>query len=350
VDVCWRIHEHGWTIGFNPAAMVWHHRRNSIRAYWKQQRGYGKAEALLERKWPAKYNTIGHIQWAGRLYGSGLTRMLLHRQHVYHGTWGSAPFQTLCESTPNLLTVLPTMPEWYLVIIALGGLSALALLWPKLILIVPLFVLAAGVTVWQAILSAAQAEFRNASRIQRLRLYALTAFLHLAQPLARLWGRARHGLTMWRRHTPHAMSLPFPKRATIWTETWRSPEQALESLTRVLRRDGAMLVLGGDYDRWDVEVRGGVLGAARLFMTVEEHGSGKQLFRFRRWPRFNLEGVIAILVFTGLAIGAALDEFWIAYDILALVTLALIGRMLFESSCAMAAIARALERGFEEKP
>ena len=42
----------GWTIGFSPAAMVWHHRRNSVRAYWRQQRGYGKAEALLERKWP----------------------------------------------------------------------------------------------------------------------------------------------------------------------------------------------------------------------------------------------------------------------------------------------------------
>src|SRR5204862_745152 len=54
VDVCWRIQERGWTIGFNPAAMVWHHRRGSIRAYWRQQIGYGKAEALLEQKWPHK--------------------------------------------------------------------------------------------------------------------------------------------------------------------------------------------------------------------------------------------------------------------------------------------------------
>src|SRR6185503_10024926 len=56
VDVCWRLQQQGWTIGFNPAAMVWHHRRNSLRAYWKQQKGYGKAEALLEAKWPEKYN------------------------------------------------------------------------------------------------------------------------------------------------------------------------------------------------------------------------------------------------------------------------------------------------------
>src|SRR5437667_132830 len=51
VDICWRLQKQGWTIGFSPAAMVWHHRRNSVRAYLRQQKGYGKAEALLEKKW-----------------------------------------------------------------------------------------------------------------------------------------------------------------------------------------------------------------------------------------------------------------------------------------------------------
>ena len=54
VDVCWRLHEKGLTIGYCAAAVVWHHRRNSIRAFWKQQAGYGKAEALLAQKWPEK--------------------------------------------------------------------------------------------------------------------------------------------------------------------------------------------------------------------------------------------------------------------------------------------------------
>jgi O-antigen biosynthesis protein len=35
VDLCWRILDSGWTIGFNPAAVVWHHRRNSVRHYLK---------------------------------------------------------------------------------------------------------------------------------------------------------------------------------------------------------------------------------------------------------------------------------------------------------------------------
>ena len=71
VDVCWRIRDQGWTLGFSPAAQVWHHRRNSVRAYWKQQKGYGKAEALLRKKWPEKYNGVGHVTWAGRIYGNG---------------------------------------------------------------------------------------------------------------------------------------------------------------------------------------------------------------------------------------------------------------------------------------
>src|SRR5947209_11743247 len=70
VDVCWRLQERGWTLGFSPAAMVWHHRRNSLRTYWKQQIGYGRAEAMLERKWPEKYNGPGHVRWTGRIYGS----------------------------------------------------------------------------------------------------------------------------------------------------------------------------------------------------------------------------------------------------------------------------------------
>src|SRR5207237_8374594 len=68
VDICWRLQERGWTIGFSPAATVLHRRRSSVRGYLKQQFGYGKAEALLERKWPEKYNRGGHVNWAGRVY------------------------------------------------------------------------------------------------------------------------------------------------------------------------------------------------------------------------------------------------------------------------------------------
>src|SRR5213593_1614366 len=92
VDVCWALRERGGTLGFSPAAVVWHHRRNSLRAYWKQQVGYGRAEGLLERKWPEKYNALGHLSWAGRVYGKGLTQLLGRAGRIYHGARGSAPF------------------------------------------------------------------------------------------------------------------------------------------------------------------------------------------------------------------------------------------------------------------
>src|ERR1700746_3874963 len=61
VDICWRMQQGGGTGGVYPAALVWHHRRKTVAAYWKQQTGYGKAEAMLHAKWPEKYNVAGHI-------------------------------------------------------------------------------------------------------------------------------------------------------------------------------------------------------------------------------------------------------------------------------------------------
>ena len=76
VDICWRLQDQGWTVGFSPGAVVWHHRRDCVRGYLKQQYEYGKAEALLERKWPERYNRVGHLAWAGRVYGAPLEKVL----------------------------------------------------------------------------------------------------------------------------------------------------------------------------------------------------------------------------------------------------------------------------------
>src|SRR5439155_16770045 len=159
VDMCWRLQQHGWTLGFQPASVVWHHRRGSLRGYWKQQAGYGKAEALLERKWPEKYNAAGHPSWGGRLYGPGLPPYLWPRQRVYHGIWGSAPFQSVYEPASGLLGALPLMPEWYLLVLALAWCSLLAVAWPPLLLAVPLLGLASGASVLVAVQGAARARF-----------------------------------------------------------------------------------------------------------------------------------------------------------------------------------------------
>src|SRR5207253_2686609 len=177
VDVCWRLQERGWTLGFSAAALVWHHRRNSVRTYWKQQIGYGRAEAMLERKWPEKYNGPGHVRWTGRMYGSGLTRALGWRQpRIYHGIWGSAPFQSLYEPAPSLLGFLPQMPEWHLITTGLAGMAVLSAVFEPLKLAVPMLIVALLPPVAQAWLSAARASFPEASRRRaRLMRRVLTA-------------------------------------------------------------------------------------------------------------------------------------------------------------------------------
>ena len=109
VDICWQLQRQGWTLGFSPAAVVWHHRRNSVRDYLRQQKGYGKAEALLERKWPEKYNLAGHLKWNGRVYGIPSVRWRPDR--IYHGSWGLAPFQSLYQPVPGTIQSVLMMPE-----------------------------------------------------------------------------------------------------------------------------------------------------------------------------------------------------------------------------------------------
>lgn len=351
VDACWRILERGWTIGFHPAAMVWHHRRKTIGTYWKQQRGYGKAEALLELKWPEKYNAIGHVGWHGRLYGKGLTRVLGRVSRIYHGAWGSASFQARYDTHQSLLRVLPTMPEWYLILLALGLISAMAPLWPKLLWTLPVLAFAFGLTIAQALLSASQARFSTPARGgQLLKLKIVTAWLHLIQPLARLWGRLRHGLHAGRMRLPMRMTWPLAHYLTSWCETWRMPEDVLRTISKRLRDDGAVIISGGDYDRWDFGVRAGLLGGARLLMTCEEHGAGKQLFRFIVWPRYSFEGIVSVVVLAMLACGALFDRAPIAYVILTALTVSIAFRVLQEGSVALAAVERALKEPFDTEP
>src|SRR5262249_14892495 len=156
------------------------------------QRGYGKAEALLERKWPEKYNRLGHMRWSGRLYGKGVqNRLRLRRGRVHHGTWGTGLFQSLYEPADGKLTSLALMPEWYLLPLVLLALGALGVIWPVLTMALPLAGLASALVVARALSCAGGAVFSTdcSRRRTRMRLYAITAALYLLQPAARLLGR-----------------------------------------------------------------------------------------------------------------------------------------------------------------
>jgi hypothetical protein len=307
VDVCWALQQAGQTIGFNPAALVWHYRRASVRAYLRQQVGYGKAEALLERKWPEKYNAAGHATWSGRLYGTGAGAGLWRRWRVYYGVWGSGLFQRLYQPAPGAVGSLPLMPEWLLVVLGLAGLSLLGLAWtPLLVVALPLFLVAAAFIPLDAILVASRADFAIHPRRERWKRRALTAILNVLQPVARLRGRIDHGLTPWRRRGRAKPAWPVARELTIWSEHWVSAETWLLIAEEGLRAEGMALEVGGEFDRWDLEVRGGFFGCARLRLAVEEHGGGKQLARFRIWPRIAPAGPLLILPFAVAAVVAGI--------------------------------------------
>ena len=113
----------GWTLGFSPAAVVWHHRRNSVRAYWRQQRGYGRAEALLERKWPEKLQRRRPLPLGGPRLRRGLTRDLVRRAAHLSRHVGHRPLPVPSTSPRRDAAPLPLMPEWFLVIAVLVGLA-----------------------------------------------------------------------------------------------------------------------------------------------------------------------------------------------------------------------------------
>jgi GT2 family glycosyltransferase len=343
VDICWRLQDRGWTIGFCPTAVVWHHRRNSVRAYWKQQYGYGKAEAQLEDKWPQRCNALGHIGWAGRIYACAPGIATLSRQRIYHGVWGTAPFQVAHPPAANIALSLVAMPEWYLVIAALALLSAGAMLWTPLLMALPLLTLAVGARLAEAAISAARTPIMWKHRgVARRGRWLVTSFLYLSQPLARLYGRVRNGLTPWRCRVPAQSRLPRRWSIAIWSERWHEPEAWVRQMREAISREGICVTDGGPYDRWDLEVPGGALARARLLVAVEDHGAGKQYVRLGFWPKCSGTALSAIAFLSSVAGTAATSTAWAAAVAFAAAAALVIARVAQQAGRALAVLDRAM--------
>lgn len=349
VDVCWRLQDRGWRIGYSPAAVVWHHRRPTVREYLRQQRGYGRAEAQLERKWPARHSAGGHVTWAGRVYGVAAPRHATGplRWRIYHGVWGTAPFQSLYEPTRGDLNALILMPEAYLGVGLATLLVAVGALWTPLLLLAPVLIVVAGALAVRAAATAAAARFptRGLSGSEERARRALTGLLHIVQPLVRLEGRLRHGLTPWRSFTSPGALVPVTHRLERWSEEWLDPTDWVRSFERGITAAGAVVRRGGDFDRWDIETRGGVLAGVRVTTVVEEHSGGRQLARMRCRPAWSRPALLITSLLLALAATAAIDGSLIAAIALALVGAGLGLRTVTEASSALALTTRVLREG-----
>jgi hypothetical protein len=312
-----------------------------VRGYLRQQRGYGFAEALLERKWPARFNALGHVAWPGNLYGSGAGPSPFTSSSIYGGTWGTAPYQSIYER-PSSLAAAPLMPEWWLAIAGLSALGALGASWAPLWLG---WLLA-------LVMGAASVGVAGSTALDRLATMggstagpdAVTlTWLVLAQSLARLRGRLAGGLTPWRRRGVVGRVPPTVRTREAWSEDWHAMENRLRTLEERLVAGGVATRRGGPTDEWDLETRTGSLGSARLLGTVEEHGHGRQMVRWRMWPRVGTIGVGAALGLFLLASLALLDGGVVAAAMLAAAGTTLLGRTVLDVGTSLAAIDNALD-------
>jgi GT2 family glycosyltransferase len=294
VDVCWRLQEAGKTLGFSAGAVVMHRRRDSVRRYLKQQYGYGKAEALLERKWPARYNRAGASRWSGRIYEPPTAGASRRRALVRYGTWGTGLFQSIYDPPSSALSSLFQMPESLLLIVLFAGISALGLLWSPLLLALPVLVAVLTWVLGSAALSGWSSNPHVPGRSSResLQRRGLTALLYLLQPAARLAGRLRNGLSPWRRRIRPGAAWPRLRTIEVWSGDWREPQARIQQLQDALAARGGYVRSGGPFDRWDLDLRTGPLGGVKIRVAVEEHGAGRQLLRARICPLVSAGGAL----------------------------------------------------------
>jgi hypothetical protein len=284
VDFCWRLQDAGYAIGYSPAAFVWHFRRNTVKAYIGQQKGYGKAEALVYGKHPGRFNVFGQAKWSGRIYGDLSAAMLLWRKPlIYSGTFGRGLFQTLYQPPASIFQYLPLTFEWTVASLPLALIGIVAGGWWWL-LTLPLLL------TW-TMCAKGGLSAQIAPRFEGLKARALIALLIYLGPLLRGWTRVKWRL---KASPPLLPTMPAaPMRSGVWTwrargfvlSYWSEAGSEKEMLLGALMRRCAAahypVVMDAGWGDWDVEIGGGPAGGARIVIAAENHGADKRLLRVR---------------------------------------------------------------------
>jgi GT2 family glycosyltransferase len=313
VDICWRLERRGHLIGWSPAAMVWHFRRNTVRAYIGQQRGYGKAEALLYLRHPDRFNSLGYSRWRGRVYG-GISAVLSWRRSViYGGVFGRGLFQTLYQQPASSWAYLPFTLEWNAVaaILLVGALLHGGFAW---LFATPLAVSWAG-CVGGAL--RARVDARAGSARGRLLIALLTYLGPVLRSLERYrwWARGLTAAAAAPGHQEAASRLGWQDRAfttSFWTADGLDKEAILDGLTTAITSRGHLVAVDQGWSQWDLEVHGGIWSRARVKVATEYHGGERRVLRVKCALRASpLARLIVIGAFAGIAAGALLAAKWL---------------------------------------
>ncbi|HXT40322.1 MAG TPA: glycosyltransferase [Candidatus Angelobacter sp.] len=295
VDVCWRFQERGHKIGFSPAGFVWHYRRSTVKAYLKQQNGYGEAEALLLQKHPEYFSAFGGGIWHGRIYSASKFGVTLSRPMVYHGLFGSGFFQKLYTPAPSFALMFCTSLEYHLLINL--PLLALSISFHKL---APVALVSVLTSFGVCVVACIQAELPKKKR--KFWSRPLVAVLFFLQPVVRGWARYRWRWDIRARPQPRSGAADSDDRIhqsqLVETSCYWSNEGAdrYTFLNRIL----SGLDLGGWQSKWDsgwsahdVEVFGSRWSRVRLTTVAEELSHNKRFLRCRFKATWSLPALFA---------------------------------------------------------
>ncbi|MDB5293889.1 MAG: glycosyl transferase family 2 [Phycisphaerales bacterium] len=268
VDVCWKLLAREMKIAFAPGAIVWHHRRPTVRGFLRQQKGYGYAEAHLRQRYPGRFNVFGHAVWTGGIYdgvhhglrSDGLPKLM--RPKVFQGRFGAAQFQSLYQPFQTWWFQIFTSFEWQVLTASVLGASATSMafghaLWSAGLLAVSIALMAATLgTACYAGWHAGRAKHWRGRRAIAGGL--LVAFLHVAQPLARAAGRLKG---WW--HT-RKQTQDWPAVQKLWGNMGQR-DHWLERFLEHAKTCGWSCEPAGEWDDDDIIINGP--GPCRVTLT-----------------------------------------------------------------------------------
>jgi hypothetical protein len=301
VDLCWRLEQAGFKIGFSPAAFVWHYRRSTISDYLKQQRGYGEAEALLVRKHPEYFSAFGGSIWRGRIYAASKFGVQLQPPVIYHGAFGTGMFQALYSSQPALSLMLFTMLEYHLLIVL--PLWVLSVTFHYLL---PLAI--AGLLLPVIVCAAAGAQAGLPPNKRRWWSRPLVALLFLLQPIVRGWARRVSRLQLRATDVAQHETLDSAvlegsgqslNEVSYWSQEKMERVRFVAHVIEELERQGWPHRTDIGWSEFDVEIYGSRWSTVQLATVSEEHTRGR-IIRCRLRARWSLQAKAAFWLVVGL--------------------------------------------------
>jgi len=298
VDICWRLQDGQFKIGFSPAAFVWHYRRSTVKAYLKQQIGYGEAEALLIAKHPEHYNAIGGGIWRGRIYASSFTGLLLGPPAIYHGVFGSAFFQRLYAPNPVPPFLYCTSLGYHVFVnLPLAGLALnFEVFAPLAVVSIALSLGTCGLAAWQADLPARKRCFWSRP---------LVALLFFLQPIVRGWARFK-----WRLATKYSVPVEAapvrlyresPDTFAYWSDVNFDRLKVLRAVLDRLESHRWPVRTDTGWESHDLEILASTWIRLRLATATEELEMGRKQLRCRLTSRWSflarvLFGLVAVAI------------------------------------------------------